>query len=177
MHQHGVEPVQRRPPLAPGQRVHGLVTGDDVVEVRHPEHPQQRQILLAMPAVRGRVDEDRALVVPHQVAPPQVTVDAGGRLVVVELAVEQLLHQPLEHRQLRRRVRAGAPGQFGHGRGDAVVGPEFAERRARRQLHRPRVVERAEPAVAVPSLGGRAESGCAGVVRAGERFAEGPGFA
>ncbi|ALE81541.1 hypothetical protein WY02_27895 [Pseudonocardia sp. AL041005-10] len=77
-------------PLAPpvGERGVLVVGGEDDVEVRQPEQVQHREVGLAVPAVRGRVDQPRGAVpvpvvarTPQHVARPQVPVQPGRRLV------------------------------------------------------------------------------------------------
>ena len=67
-------------PPAVRQRRHGGVAVDDPVQVRRAEQGQHGQVRLPVTAVRGRVDEPRAVAGPDEVARPAVTVDAAGRL-------------------------------------------------------------------------------------------------
>ena len=62
------------------QRMLLRVALEDVLEVRGLEQGEHREVLEAVAAVRGRVDERRPVGRPHQVPRPQVAVHARGRL-------------------------------------------------------------------------------------------------
>ena len=85
--QQRIQLVQRNAfrPVAP-QWMHAVITVDDRAKVRTSEQREHRQIGLAMPAVRSGVDEYRSGLGPHHVAAPQITVQPGRTVVVVEVA-------------------------------------------------------------------------------------------
>src|SRR5690625_7395815 len=60
--------------LAPacGQRVLRLVPSEDLLQVRGAEQGEHRQVLEAVPAVGGRIDQGPPGGGPHQIARPQV---------------------------------------------------------------------------------------------------------
>ena len=78
-----VQPDTVPPTLA--QRPLPLVALDNGVEIRAAEQRQHRQVGLAMAAVRRGVDQHRAAGGPHDVAAPQIAVQPGRRIVVVEI--------------------------------------------------------------------------------------------
>lgn len=75
-------------PIAPTitQRHCRVVCGEDLIEIWASEQGKHRQVGLAMPAVRGWIDEHNAMFRPEHVAVPQVAVDAPWRFVIVERA-------------------------------------------------------------------------------------------
>lgn len=91
--------------------------------MRAAEDRECREVLLGVTALRGGVDEDRAVGGPHDIAAPQVAVGAGGadvavvgfrsfdeaRLAVVQRPRFEALTEPVDERTF-------------HGREGAVVG-------------------------------------------------------
>jgi hypothetical protein len=178
---------------AADERVDLLVAREDLGQVRRVEQREHGQVGLAVPAVRGGIDEHRLdgvrrrarggarrrAVDPQHVPGPEIAVQASGHVV-------------------RRRARqARQPSAHGvDGPGVAVVegspGPPLVEQRTQPCLgvelqpgapdaarHRQRVAQRAEPAVrsarpAPGRAGSGAEGGSAGVVQRGQGSAEGP---
>ena len=93
------EAVDRQivPPVL-GHRMSLLVAGEDLVEERGAEEGEQSEILQAVPAVRGRIDERSPIGGPHEVTRPQITMHASRSLHTftadsVERTVRDRLHR------------------------------------------------------------------------------------
>lgn len=66
--------------------------------MRDAEELEHRKVGLAVPTVRCRVDEHRAVRGPHEVAGPEVAVQPGGRVVGVEVSDVQPVGQHVHRR-------------------------------------------------------------------------------
>ncbi len=87
MRQQRIELVQPDAvPPALAQRPLRLIAPEHGLEVRAPEQRQHGEVCLAMAAVRRRVYQHRAVRRPHDVSAPQIAVQTGWRIVVVEIA-------------------------------------------------------------------------------------------
>ncbi len=112
VHCEGMELVQRDPVTpARAQWRRPIVRREHLLEERAAEQGEHRQVGLAVTAVRGGVDEHDAAGRPQHVPVPEIAVDPGRRLLVVEHARrDRLGRQPDEPALCGGRV----PDLHGH---------------------------------------------------------------
>ena len=133
------------------------------------EQREHRQVVLAVTTVRSRIDQHHPVGRPHHVAAPQVAVQPGRRIVVVEVARPAACRDGVD-RGASRSIQARG-GQLGH-RSQPLVGVKLTPASVRPQRHRQGLRQRPEESGPVPSVGPGAERRCSRVVRDGQSTAE-----
>ena len=143
---------RRTRPCQPGREGRDrLVCRADRAQVRCAEQLEHGQVVLAVPAMSGRVDKGGPFGRPQDIPGPQVAVNPGRPLVGVEVAVGATGGHPVQDGRVRGREGAAVAAYPGDG-GEPFVRPEGAPRVVRAQRERQRLRERAEPAVAAPAV-------------------------
>ena len=126
-------------PVTPAraQQVYRSIPLDDDVQKGATEEVQHRQVALAVPTVCGGVDEHHAAGRPHQVTAPQIAVDSGRRIVIIEITCATTIHHLIEGVQcasVQSRRRA-----LRHGK-QSLVGVKLAPAVVFGEAHRQRVL-------------------------------------
>ena len=109
-------------PFAPpfGQSALGFIAIDDGIEVRAAEQCQHREVGLAVATVRRGVDQNHASGRPHHIAAPQIAVQTGRRVVIIEASGLAVRYHRIDGvagfgaEPIRGRVAPSAPIARGH---------------------------------------------------------------
>ena len=122
-----------------------------------------------MPAVRGRVDQHNSVASPPEIPAPEVSVQSGRTILVVEITSATTHNEALKVSAswwVEPRVRA-----FGHRR-QPLVSVEAPPACVLRQRHRQGAAHGPEVSRPAPSLRRRSEGRCARIVGAGQPATE-----
>ena len=151
--------------------MHLLISVQHRFQIRTSEQGQHRQVGLAVAAVRGRVDQHHTRGRPHDIPAPQIAVQPGRRIVVVEIACPTTLDDLVDRSAtVGRKPR---PRGAGH-RTQSLLGVELAPALMTRQRHRQRLRQRTEISGSAPTVRPHTERRRPGIMGRGQPGSELP---